>query len=276
MKEGGLMVRTWHDNAREFRALSKQGYGVRLALLVACSVEAGSAGRPARNSRSSGDSKVSMGAFAREAGVHESTVARYLTAWDKMVAAGWDVPRSELSPAMADVVDLPETFVAEFDAMPKGGHVAKADELGISPGAAAIVNSSAAALAAAIKADPATAAVAREAVLEAMPKALVSAASREQLGEVIEAMVQRELEDAGLPPAVPRSKPGDPSPEWAKPVERIGLEGLRVIQMIDGFRAERRGDLADWCYRELRHTLLDLVTRLESTSVPDTPEGVNR
>lgn len=33
------MNRTWKDNAVEFGSLTKQGYGVRLAVLVACSVE---------------------------------------------------------------------------------------------------------------------------------------------------------------------------------------------------------------------------------------------
>lgn len=33
--------RTWHDNAAEFGALTCQGKDVRLAVLVACSVEKG-------------------------------------------------------------------------------------------------------------------------------------------------------------------------------------------------------------------------------------------
>jgi hypothetical protein len=237
-------MRTWKDNAREFEALSKQGYGVRLALLAACSVA------PADGCLSRDGEKVTIRQFAEAAGVSKDTVARYVIAWDKMVVAGWDVDRAALTPAMSDV-------------------------LGISPGAAAIVNSSATALAAAIKADPETARVASETVLD-RPEALVAAASDRQLNQVSEAMLQRTLRDAGMPPAGPRSTPGDPRPEWAKQVTRIGLDAHEVTQMVSRLRDEGRGDLADWCYRELRHTLLDALTRLESTSMPETPEGVNR
>jgi hypothetical protein len=238
-------MRTWKDNAREFEALSKQGYGVRLALLAACSVA------PADGCLSRDGEKVTIRQFAEAAGVSKDTVARYVIAWDKMVVAGWDVDRAALTPAMSDVLKLPPGFVEEFDALPKGGHVAKADELGISPGAAAIVNSSATALAAAIKADPETARVASETVLD-RPEALVAAASDRQLNQVSEAMLQRTLRDAGMPPAGPRSTPGDPRPEWAKQVTRIGLDAHEVTQMVSRLRDEGRGDLADWCYRERR------------------------
>jgi hypothetical protein len=109
-----------------------------------------------------------------------------------------------------------------------------------------------------------------------VPATLIAAATSKQLDEVAEAMVQRTLVDAGMPAAVPRSRPGDPSPEWTKQVTRIGLDAHEVTEMISRLREEGRTDLADWCYRELRHTLLDALTRLESTSMPDTPEGVNR
>jgi len=149
-----VKTRSWEDNAHEFKALSKQGYDVRLGVLVACSVGKGAG-------------QTTAVRFAAKAGCSTHTVARYQKAWDKMVQAGWDLPRDKMAPAMAELEDLiPEQFVIEWDALPKGGHVSVADELGISPGAAAIVNSSAANLKAAVLASPKIAAAAEEALVQ--------------------------------------------------------------------------------------------------------------
>ena len=149
-----MKSRSWEDNAHEFKALSKQGYDVRLGVLVACSVGAG-------------EGQTTAAQFASQAGCSTHTVTRYQTAWDKMVKAGWDVPRDRLTPAMADVESLvPPEFIAEWDALPKGGHAGLADRLGISPGAAAIVNSSEENLKAAVLASPKVARAAEQALLE--------------------------------------------------------------------------------------------------------------
>jgi len=182
------MERDWRDNAREFGALNKQGYDVRLGVLVACSVESA-------NNRSREPSKVGIGEFARTAGCSKDTVARYLTAWDKMVAAGWqNMSRDLLTPDKVETLDMPAQFRREYEAMPKGGHVAKARELDITPGAAAVVNTSRANLRQAILADPETAKVAGEAVRAAKQKA-----EREADKRLRERMADRGL-DVDRPP----------------------------------------------------------------------------
>jgi hypothetical protein len=256
-------MRTWKDNAREFGALSKQGYGVRLALLAACSVDP--AARPGQKGRFPAPARenvrVSQEEFAKTAGAAPTTIGQCLKKWDRMVDAGWKVPREKLTPAMSTVLELPDGFVAEYEALteerPAYRHLSRAG------------------MADAIRSDPETAKAAAAAVLE-VPETLVDSATSDQLNQVSEAMLQRTLRDAGMPPAGPRARPGDPRPEWAKQVTRIGLDAHEVTQMVSRLREEGRTDLADSCYRELRHTLLDALTRLESTSIPETPEGVNR
>jgi hypothetical protein len=238
-------MRTWKDNAREFGALSKQGYGVRLALLAACSVDP--AARPGQKGRFPAPARenvrVSQEEFAKTAGAAPTTIGQCLKKWDRMVDAGWKVPREKLTPAMSTVLELPDGFVAEYEALTEER--------------------------------PAYRHLSRAGMLE-VPETLVDSATSDQLNQVSEAMLQRTLRDAGMPPAGPRARPGDPRPEWAKQVTRIGLDAHEVTQMVSRLREEGRTDLADSCYRELRHTLLDALTRLESTSIPETPEGVNR
>lgn len=73
------MQRTWEDNAREFGALIKQGKDLRLALLVACSVE-----KATNQHAKSVDGKVSVGKFAEAANTSGKRVVRHLEAWDKL------------------------------------------------------------------------------------------------------------------------------------------------------------------------------------------------
>lgn len=85
-------MRTWRDNAHEFGALSKQGKDVRLALLVACSVD--------RKNRT--PNKVTPAVFIKESGLPDvGRVTRHLDAWDrlaqlKMVPAAWDLTPSDV------------------------------------------------------------------------------------------------------------------------------------------------------------------------------------
>lgn len=77
------MDRTWQDNADEFAALDK-GEGWAFAVLVACSVEKGTAGRPVIGARAPiSQSKTSARDFADRAKTSHDRVLRYLRAWDK-------------------------------------------------------------------------------------------------------------------------------------------------------------------------------------------------
>jgi hypothetical protein len=253
------VTRTWKDNAREFGALSKQGYGVRLALLAACSVDSESkAGGSSHFRPRKSDGRVTGLEFSRLAGTSNSTISQYLKKWDRMVEAGWDVPRSALTPAMATELVLPDGFVAEYEALteerPGHRHLSRSG------------------MADAIRSDPETAQVAASAVLDVGVEAMVEVASREQLEEVTEAMIQREAKEAGLPPVGPRKKPGDPRPSWELLTTRIALDGLRVVQMADELREQGRDDLAAQCVTALRQALLEILTRVELANVPETAE----
>ena len=124
------MKRTWEDNATEFGALTKQGVDVRLAVLVACSVELGKGS--GIDSRSEGlsdataslNEKVSAGEFARTAGTHTDRISRHLKAWNKCAADGLCTPSSDLTPGDAAnpdlVVPTVDDFKARFDASNAG------------------------------------------------------------------------------------------------------------------------------------------------------------
>jgi hypothetical protein len=83
------MTRTADDNAIEFGALARQGKNVRLALLVACSVDKGSGnGRPPKGTGATAPLSVKVSArdFGRRAETTKDRVARHLAAWDRMAA----------------------------------------------------------------------------------------------------------------------------------------------------------------------------------------------
>ena len=105
------MVRTWEDNAREFGALSKQGVDVRLAVLVACSVEKSPHGgdRKSSNSRNLIE-KVTATRFAEAAGTSVPRVLRHLDAWNRASDLNHCPAADELSPA--DALD-PELVVPD-------------------------------------------------------------------------------------------------------------------------------------------------------------------
>jgi hypothetical protein len=105
------MTRTWQDNAHEFGALIKQGRDVRLALLVACSVEKPHNGRPtaAQLNERKVSGKTSASEFARESGETVPRVLRHLKAWGELEDAK---PASSLKPS--DV----ETYGAAADETP--------------------------------------------------------------------------------------------------------------------------------------------------------------
>jgi hypothetical protein len=71
------VTRTAEDNAIEFGVLSKQGKDLRLALLVACSVEKVGQGKGAVAPF------LDATAFAKKAGTDKNRVLRHLEAWDR-------------------------------------------------------------------------------------------------------------------------------------------------------------------------------------------------
>lgn len=110
--------RTWHDNAEEFGALTKQGVDVRLAALVACSVE-----KVGRGKSAIADSKTTASQFARASSTTDTRIKRHLTAWDKCAANGWCKPSADLNPDDVNATEVPtqEQFTSVFDATGSGG-----------------------------------------------------------------------------------------------------------------------------------------------------------
>ncbi len=104
-------MRGWEDNAREFGALIRQGKDVRLALLVACSVEKDQ-GRGNRLDRA--ESKVSATAFAREAGTSKDRIVRHLEAWGRLFELELVRPAQDLTPADAETYAVSEAALEAF------------------------------------------------------------------------------------------------------------------------------------------------------------------
>ena len=100
-----MTTRTWQDNAAEFGVLSKQGRDVRLAVLVATSVEKGKRPPKAGYPRDH-EGKVGAETFADQSGTSTDRVLRHLDAWNACAAEGWCKPSSDLIPADASDPDL--------------------------------------------------------------------------------------------------------------------------------------------------------------------------
>lgn len=105
-------MRTWEDNAREFGALTKQGKDVRLALLVACSVEKGGKEGVAITTPSG---KVTARTFAKTAQTTADRVLRHLTAWDRLAARDLVVGAGALRPNDVATYEVPESAVEAFE-----------------------------------------------------------------------------------------------------------------------------------------------------------------
>ena len=120
--------RTWEDNAIEFGALSKQGVDVRLAVLVATSVEKGAGGRGNEGvSRSRNPGKTTANAFATRSKNRTTAdrILRHLDAWTKCAEEGWCDDPATLTPEDAEDPDLrvptEDQFRSKFDASQSGG-----------------------------------------------------------------------------------------------------------------------------------------------------------
>jgi hypothetical protein len=109
--------RTWEDNAKEFGALSRQGKDMRLAVLVACSVEKG-AGQGARqplSDRKEVRGKASAAEFGRVGTTTAQRVLRHLTAWNKLAREGLVKAAAELKPNDATTIEVSDEAIERFD-----------------------------------------------------------------------------------------------------------------------------------------------------------------
>jgi len=109
--------RTPEDNAREFGRLVAQGKDVRLALLVACSVQRRGRGRPSQNDANASFSKLTARAFAQIAGGAHDRVVRHLDAWNAMAERGLVKPSAELKPSDALDYEVPQKALDAFAAL---------------------------------------------------------------------------------------------------------------------------------------------------------------
>lgn len=105
-------MRTWQDNARDFRALNRQGKSLTLALLVACSVE--------RRINQRGSTfveahKCSVNAFAQDADTSDNRISRHLDLWDDFALANGLPLANELTPSDVDTIALTDDQCKAFN-----------------------------------------------------------------------------------------------------------------------------------------------------------------
>lgn len=163
-------------DAQEFGRHLKQG-GWRLGLLVARNVEKGADnGRPRNLDDRRGFQKVSTAAFAKASSTSDHRVARYLEAWTRAAEAGLVPAASELSPGVEidlDVETLPDwskfydgaaTTHRRMDDDRRKALIEQAEEDGVGRGKVQEIALNPKALVTAIKADPATAQAAANAL----------------------------------------------------------------------------------------------------------------
>ena len=119
---------TWEDNAAEFGALSKQGTDLRLAALVACSVEKGNGQGRRQPRREHDEVKVSAKEFGRRADTTADRVLRHLVAWQTLADQGLVMDPPNLAPGdvnadalfLASVDACREKFAEVYDASDAG------------------------------------------------------------------------------------------------------------------------------------------------------------
>lgn len=113
-------MRTAEQNADEFRALTRQGKDLRLALLVACSVER-RAGQGARQQLLSDQKevaarKISGLSFAERAGTTAARILLHLDKWNELADKRNDVPHADtLTPDDVESVELGDEAVRAWE-----------------------------------------------------------------------------------------------------------------------------------------------------------------
>lgn len=161
---------TWKDNADTFRVLDT-GEGWPFARLVACSVARLKQGQKLPT----GSIKATAEGFAASAGTGTARVLRYLDAWDAAAERGYCAPSRDLLPEHASSAIEPDVPWGTVYRSNVGQNVTEdrkdairvqAQQDGTGASKAMDIASNPKALAAAIKADPATAEAARKALIQ--------------------------------------------------------------------------------------------------------------
>lgn len=240
-------LRTAQQNAAEFGALTKQGKDMRLALLVACSVERGVGGRGNTGvSQSRNSTKLSGAEFAKQAGTSADRVLRHLTAWNKFAKLTGLPVAADLTPNEAVTLDITEeqaeVFANEIDLDSKngGGGSQKAKDIASNTGA----------MGEAIKSNSKVAAAAAAALAQVSPEALADlVAANPEVAEAVVATksgrravrkgVQRVSEKARAKTRMPKRK--DIVEETDQPLTKLELESMQLqFEVIAGDAADVR------------------------------------
>lgn len=273
------MTRTWKDNAHEFGALTKQGVDVRLAVLVACSVEKG-AGQGARTDFVPIGTKCGAKAFTEEAlgTQNPNRVLRHLDAWEKCAAQGLCSPSSDLTPEDAADLDLrvptQEQFEAVFDASGSGSRPRDAkpeDAAAIikKRGATAVVGAMTPAQRVEVVRAVAETETGAATVVEAIPDTHLQDVRRHVETRQTEQFHQT-VRDAGGNPDVPAEPIGD-----ALGIELSYIAAKIVALAGDAERVMRRAEEDQKPrLRALFEDAAARVTGLAYGTVPETLEGV--
>jgi hypothetical protein len=247
------MKHTWQECADEFGRLTKQGKDVRLALLVACSVEKGTAGRPkkiAAIAAISNEAKVSARRFAERAGLPKGAdrVLRHLDAWDEFAKAQGLPIAADLTPDDAYTLDITEEQAEAFGKVRLTPEPEPPDKTG--PAAAKAIN-----------ANPSEATT------------FVKGLTKEARDAVVEATLVSRLNDIPGVKAHARTDVPDPRPTVVRHLHAIREAYLGYRTAIERLR-EQDPEGADVVEAEFRELVINM--NVWANQVPDTPEGIDR
>lgn len=274
-------MRTWEDNAHEFGALSKQGVDVRLAVLVACSVEKAPAGvRRGSNSNWNQNGKVNATQFAEAAGTGPARVLRHLDAWNRASDMNLCPAADELSPN--DALD-PELVVPDEESfrlcyvVPENaggrtmGNIKTAVTTIEKRGAAAVIDAlepetvAEIARAAITKTDPITR---DEIVREIKPEPIIAAPKHGTVSKEIDAADKRRRDGEGLTWVLVDDALEDVHSDALHQIKRLAV-AMHHARGTE-FTSEERDDIMETLRRAIRDT--DRVSKALST-VRDIMEG---
>ena len=271
-------MRTWEDNAHEFGALSKQGVDVRLAVLVATSVERTHAGRPVIGANA--PIKVSARDFAEAAGTTHQRIMRHLDAWNRAAGKGLCTPSADLTPDDATDPDMlapsEEDFKAVFTVPDNAGgrtmgNIRTAADTIAKRGAAAVIDAlepetvAEIARAAITKTDPITR---DEIVRESKPEPIIAAPKHGTVSKEIDAADKRRRDGEGLTWVLVDDALEDVHSDALHQIKRLAV-AMHHARGTE-FTSEERDDIMETLRRAIRDT--DRVSKALST-VRDIMDG---
>lgn len=270
------MARTWKDNAAEFAALD-QGEGWPFAILVACSVERGKAGRPPENRPDRDDSKVSAQAFAKEAGTTADRVLRYLAAWDRAAKDEVVQEASSLQPLDAHHIQIPDAQFGGkggyYDGSAQGGGI-PTDRVQATP-SRTLVGKLTPEQRVEVATEILTTAepIEQERVAEVIARTpAVSRATQAAIDRRHQEKFDQTIRDAGGNPDLPKDDLG---------IDRAGIEANRIVAGIKALAADvrglqRRSEPDQWARYQpaLAQAAEGLTLSIQGILVPDSLEGI--